>query len=52
MELLGICIWGGFILGAADIVVGALPEKYARYPGAIITVAKKLLNYSKTNHPK
>jgi len=38
----------GLGIGAADIIVGALPDKYAKYPGAILKVAHKLYTFGKT----
>jgi len=39
----------GVILGALDIVLGSLPDKYtAGYPGLILSVAHKLHQYGKT----
>ena len=37
----------GIILGALDIIVGALPDSIAKYPGAILAVGHKLYGYGK-----
>jgi len=37
----------GFGLGAADIILGALPDSVVRYPGAILALAHKLYAYGK-----
>ena len=37
----------GIVLGAIDIIVGALPDKVARYPGGLLSVAHKLYAYGK-----
>jgi len=37
----------GIILGAMDIIVGALPDKIAKYPGAILAVGHQLYGYGK-----
>jgi hypothetical protein len=37
----------GMALGALDIIIGGLPDKIAKYPGAILTVAHKLYSYGK-----
>ena len=37
----------GQILGALDIILGALPDKFVKYPGAILSVAHKLHQYGK-----
>ena len=37
----------GIALGALDIILGALPDKYVKYPGAILSVGNKLHQYGK-----
>ena len=37
----------GFVLGALDIVLGALPDKWIKWPGIILSVSHKLHQYGK-----
>ena len=37
----------GVALGALDIILGALPDKYVKYPGAILSVSHKLHQFGK-----
>jgi len=37
----------GTALGALDIIIGALPDKIAKYPGMILTVMHELYAYGK-----
>jgi len=37
----------GVVLGALDIVLGALPDKYVKWPGVILSVGHKLHQYGK-----
>jgi hypothetical protein len=39
----------GIGLGTLDIIIGSLPDKIAKYPGAILTIAHKLFMYGKTH---
>lgn len=38
----------GVVLGACDIVLGALPDKVVRYPGVVLKVAHELYAYGKS----
>jgi hypothetical protein len=42
----------GILLPAADIIVGWLPDKYAKYPGVILTLAHKMYSFGKEIDPK
>ena len=42
----------GIVLGALDIILGALPDKYVKWPGATLTVAHKLHQYGKEETAK
>jgi len=35
-------VYAGAAIVILDLVAGALPDKYAKYPGAIATVLKKI----------
>ena len=37
----------GVILGALDIILGALPDSVIKWPGAILAVAHRLHQYGK-----
>lgn len=37
----------GLVLGAADIILGGLPDSVTRYPGAILKIAHELFAYGK-----
>jgi hypothetical protein len=37
----------GITLGALDIILGAIPDKYVKYPGALLSVAHQLHQYGK-----
>jgi|GEM_PF-5953944 len=37
----------GFVLGGIDIILGALPDKVVKWPGATLAVAHKLYAYGK-----
>ena len=42
----------GTVLGALDIILGALPDKIVKYPGAALSVAHKLHQYGKEESAK
>lgn len=37
----------GLGLGAADIILGGLPDKVTRYPGGLLKIAHELYTYGK-----
>jgi len=37
----------GQALALLDVIVGALPDKIAKYPGMILTIAHKLYSFGK-----
>ena len=37
----------GIILGALDIILGGLPDKFVRWPGIILTIGHRLYQYGK-----
>ena len=37
----------GIVLGALDIILGALPDKFIKWPGIALSVAHKLHQYGK-----
>ena len=37
----------GLVLGAADIILGGLPDKVTRYPGCVLKIAHELYAYGK-----
>ena len=37
----------GIALGALDIILGSLPDKYVRYPGIFLSMCHKLHQYGK-----
>jgi len=37
----------GIILGALDIMLGALPDKIIKWPGFVLSIAHKLHQYGK-----
>ena len=41
------------VLGAFDIILGALPDKYSKgYPGMVLAVADKLFQFGKESKEK
>ena len=42
----------GMGLGAADIILGGLPDKITRYPGAILKICHNLYEYGKVSKLK
>ena len=40
------------ILGAVDLILGSLPDKYCRWPGVILMVCNKLYEYGKLEKEK
>ena len=37
----------GIVLGALDIIMGSVPDKYIKWPGIILAAAHKLHQYGK-----
>ena len=42
----------GQAIGMLDIICGSLPDKIAKYPGMILTVAHKLYAYGKMQNDR
>ena len=37
----------GIILGALDIMLGALPDKFVKWPGLVLSIGHRLYEYGK-----
>ncbi len=42
----------GVVLGALDIILGAVPDKWTKYPGLTLSVFHKLHQYGKEEKGK